>query len=95
MKGQVINGIYYSWRKPEHIMRRWHSFGISIEILNNLREAGIEKIRFPFGDKVYESTVTQFLLSDKTYDNDGDIQKHMPLSRMEPVSPAGMLESFV
>lgn len=93
MKGKVISGVYFTWRTDAHVFRRWHSFGISFNILNQLAQEGVDGIIIDytnkFGSKTeYETTVNQFLKSELEYNNHGDQQKHVRISELRELREA-------
>jgi hypothetical protein len=84
--GYIKDGVYHTFRRSHHIFRRWKSFGISVEVLEQLRRNGVKEIAIHyFNDRehFYLTTVEQFLASEKVYDNKGDIQKHIPISSLK------------
>jgi hypothetical protein len=63
---------YYSQRTPEHFMRMYQGFGISEEILSQLIDRVDEVCIIYLGKKrkyYYTCKLSQFLKSDKIYDN--------------------------
>ena len=60
--GFVKNGIFYTYRKPEHFMRKFSGFGISSKIIAELLKRKINDIVFLY-DGVREKTAFKVSLS--------------------------------
>lgn len=87
--GYIKGKTFVTFRRPEHIMRKWTSFGISCDILETLKKHGVENIHILFSSKktriLYICPLSKFLESSLEHDNYGDIQKHVPLYQMKKI----------
>jgi hypothetical protein len=89
--GFIKDKIFYTYRRPEHFMRKYGGFGISVKILNQLIERNIKDIIFIYEGKKEKSmfaTTTMKILGlgivewDYTFGFE-DKQYFIPLSEME------------
>lgn len=83
--GIIENGTYKKTCKPEHFMRKYHGFGISQSILDELKKRGIERIEITYigkkGIVIYHASVKEFDESSKTWMNEGtDLQKFLSIN---------------
>ena len=44
IRGEVINGVYVTPRKPNHFFKKYQGFGISLKILKTLENRGISQM---------------------------------------------------
>jgi len=73
--GQFIGNIaideFYTTRKPMHFMRKFSGFGVSLNVLNLLKEHGVRYVIINYIGALksvqYMATVQKFILSDKEY----------------------------
>lgn len=67
--GEVEGDTYYTMRKPEHFMKMFQGFGISVSILNRLNQMGVKKVFISYmgvnGVIRYSCFLSQYLESDK------------------------------
>lgn len=70
-------------------MKRYNSFGISDDVLKVIESLGIKTIVFRYrGEKgkiSFISSTKDFRFSEFEYDDNGDVQKHVPLEHMTSV----------
>lgn len=92
--GKVIGETYYTTRKPNHFMRIYNGFGLSISVLRMLHSNGIDKISITYEEgsktRYFMTTTMKFLSSDrewKYHTEDGiDLQKFLSLKEMEEIN---------
>ena len=71
--------------RKEHFFRKYAGFGISWDVLNDLRQKGIENIKIIFEDKqgigkIYKTTVSAYLLHGRIVRNKkADFQRILEL----------------
>lgn len=89
--GYIKDKTFYTYRKPEHFMRKYGGFGISVKILKELIERNIKDIVFIYDgsrEKALFKTTTIYILGlgiceyDYTFGFD-DKQFFIPLKEME------------
>lgn len=84
----TINGErYITWRNKNHFMRKFAGFGISVELLAELRARKIQQIVILYnlvtgGQEAYQSNISQWLNSDLRHSFFGDEQIFVPLDEM-------------
>jgi len=99
IKGKIVkkNGrVYYiTWRKKSHVFRMWNSFGISTSILDFLKLQLVDTIiiRTSWGE--YVCNLWDYLNSPLEYNNNGDVQKHLPLSQFRSRPRHQTLDTFI
>jgi hypothetical protein len=84
------NKTWMRFCKPEHYFVRFHAFGISKSILKQLIQYydgdTDQTLLFIYkgktGVKKYQAKLEQFLLSEKEWNNIGDVQKMVSLKDM-------------
>lgn len=91
--GSVEGDIYITERKPEHVMIKFHGFGVSTGVLEFvISEFDVKKIRIlyksPALSRVYEWDIMDFVLSknrwiDTTTDGTEDVQKFVSLEEQD------------
>lgn len=88
IKGTIISSkIYQKTCKPEHFMKMFKGFGISVKILAQLEHQFVKYVRIVYEGKkctnVYLCRLDKFMESDKTWLNEGtDLQKFVSVSDM-------------
>lgn len=91
LKGKLIgtlkkDGVYVSFRTPEHYFRKYNGFGISTSILINLKRAGCKKILIIYQETPetqikYSTYPNRFLEKGIIYkDGKRDYQRILPLT---------------
>ena len=81
--------IYHTIRKPEHFFRIFKGFGISVQILDSLKEKGIKEIHIRYlgkrGETNYYVSLENFILKSEKYSNveNGKIDSQRVLSIMK------------
>jgi len=88
--GNIIGDTYYTQRKQNHYMIKYHGFGISINIFPMLLEDGVKFVQIEYlginGIRIYKCPLSKFVESEKrwTYHNE-DIQKFVSISDMKEI----------
>lgn len=91
---QVLHGTvnketsrYITTRKKEHIFWKYKSFGISRPELLSLREMKIQEVIILYTEDgettAYISKLSQWLGTRLMYNDNGDMQDHLPIADME------------
>ena len=85
--GTVVNGVYFTNRKPIHFMRKYQGFGISQEIIDTLTSKGCNKVHInyisPRGMIKYECPLSEWKKSVLTFNFEGeDMQYFVPVRKM-------------
>lgn len=90
--GKINKRVYLTDRKPEHFMRKYHGFGISVNIINDLISEGVDIVIISYyGTKGlirYRVTLEKFINSEKEYTDirfGEDPQKFVDINDMEVV----------
>ena len=69
--GTTQGDVYISQRKPEHFMRKFQGFGISLEVIKQLIEMKIEKVMIIYkgakGVERWMASLDQFIKSEKKH----------------------------
>jgi|PlaIllAssembly_1097288.scaffolds.fasta_scaffold00014_15 hypothetical protein len=69
--GEVIGNTYYTHRNKYHFFRKYNGFGISDDILNELKELGVIWIVIVYngieGERKFRFKLKQYLESYKVY----------------------------
>jgi hypothetical protein len=85
--GEINEDTYFTTRKPNHYMRIFQGFGISVCNLKRLQEIGIKKVQITYIGKSiekYSCPLDKFLTSEKEYNYHGtDLQKFVSIKDME------------
>jgi len=86
--GNIIGDTYHTQRKPNHFMRMYQGFGISINIFPMLVEEGVKFVQIEYlgvnGTIKYRCLLKQFIESEKRYTyKEEDVQKFVSASEME------------
>lgn len=84
--GEVVGDTYKVIKKPEHFMRIFQGFGMSMEVLEQLIKLGISKIEITYlgtnGNIIYNQTVKDYLDSDmERVDKENDVQKFVSVRK--------------
>lgn len=87
--GRVEEDVYIAFKKPNHFFKKYGGFGISVEVLNRLKNMGIKKVRIVYegvkGIKVYEQELQQYLESELVYNyHNEDMQKFVSIRTEKP-----------
>lgn len=80
--GKIEGDTYVVQKKPEHYMIKYRGFGVSVEVLNDLKSKGIKKIRMIYhgtnGEIIFQFPVEDYLNSPLSFtDRDNDVQKFL------------------
>jgi hypothetical protein len=91
--GFIEGDVYITERKPEHVMIKFHGFGVSTGVLEFvISEFDVKKVRIlyksPALNRSYEYDIMTFLLSkkrwiDTTTDGNEDVQKFVSLEEQD------------
>ena len=100
--GHIKGKKYYTYRGKLHVMKKWGSFGVSLELLEKLKRLGIEEIIFIFMDenkkRLLSTSLDNMLNSELTFTNksnsEEDVQKHIRLSTLTELSSIESMSKF-
>ena len=89
LNGKIVGWIegneYHTDRRPEHFMRKFRSFGISMSVIEYLKNRGVNVIVIHYhgkkGDKTYYASLEQYENGITWFDGD-DEQKHVSIDDM-------------
>ena len=89
--GELKDGTYHIFKKPEHFMRIYQGFGISDSVLKTLNDSGCINVRITYlGAKkvsVYLCPLSCWLESKKTFTFDyEDLQRFVSVKDMETIN---------
>lgn len=89
MIGETMGNVFITTRKPEHFMRKFNGFGISLIVLEQLSRRGIETVRIIYKGKdtiYYTCPLAKFMASEKVYlFENTDEQVFVSVSDMEKI----------
>jgi len=83
--GKVIRDTIFIRKTDKHYMNKYKGFGLSQSIIDEALDKNLRFVIFDYKGKIYETTVGAFNISDKIYNNKGDIQKFISLTDMEEI----------
>ena len=73
-------GVYITPRKPIHFVKKYHGFGITLALLNQLQDQRVKYIEIPYegetGKKVYQVELDKFM-KEGIIDSLGGFEKQM------------------
>lgn len=89
--GKLDGEIYKIIKKPEHFMRMYQGFGISLVILNELNSKGCKYIEITYlglkGIKTYNFTIEEYLNSKLEYiGKENDKQKFVSIYKLDKLT---------
>jgi hypothetical protein len=88
--GTLIGTEFHTKRTDLHIFRRFNAFGISQGVIDKLKKLGCRKIIFEYEGNIfkkgkYEANLEDFDNSSLSYENENDLQKFVPISKLKMI----------
>lgn len=89
--GKIVNGTYFTVRKPLHFMRKYQGFGISQSIIDQLTANGCNSVQINYISKKeglikYRCPLSEFKESVLSFDfEDNDLQYFVPVKKMKVI----------
>ena len=89
--GRIEEGKFFTFRQPNHVMRKWGAFGVSEIVLKRLKNQGISEVVIEYGGvrgtKKFKSHVDDFLNSQYIHVFEKfDKQYFIPIKQMEELT---------
>lgn len=93
--GYYAGGTFVIYKNESQIFQRFKSFGLSVEVIEKLDKLNIKTIVFRFQNSVgrktkFVTSLKNYKRSEFEYDDDGDLQKHVPIEDMTEITDEEM-----